>query len=1522
MDLLRTSNAGSVAPVLEWRIEDAEPDQGSVTSRLTKQCVSVFRKAMKKLPKETAMSQETFRRLERSCSSLILWDSGYDVAKGGLDDVLEKSRTLHRSALGHLINISTALADGLPYLINHLKDEELGPYRALSSTAAEAMTSMHEGYQDGSDTDNSDSDSSIPFSSDWDELAEDIWTDVQCLLDLDALIKSPAPDIVQVSRDNQKASVEWKPHVVYTDRIRARFPRADPSLADRLGRANWERFLKGNADREKNEKGGFESSGIDAAGTIADCTEPVSKFHDSGLGTSINTGSAYAETVMSYRREGGQSVQIPPLPKEAKQGKPFECVACGRKLVITDSSAWKKHLYMDLCPWMCHELDCTYGTQPFRNQEGWIQHLGLEHGLYPEWKSFACPICHENTGNGKIAITRHLSNHMEEISLAALPAGIEMDDESDSYSDDTSATSHDGPPPGPSNPSPPLQPAMSAIVSDPPLHSPARPGGEDGHRRAYQSKWDAYQADEKRYKVEKKWDRFPKGSRVYIGNLPWGKATKRDVFDLFHHYGRVAKISFELAYGVVQYHTLEEAQAAVESLQGADLKGRKIHLEFSRNEKKKSKNELATPKSEFFRPEKETKDELVSKDELATHKSVTFELLLTDSPQSRARLPMRVRIYPHDTADAIVKTIRNFYGIYSDPTSSKGIKFEDEQGNTLMARYEDFQNNTVVYVRVIEEPLAKTRIVSAAPAHMDEARRSTRAGYKFDLIVCTNVLAHIGPHTHQQLITEWAEYLNPGGGHMLIPRPDYSDATDVDVQGSVMGPVKSQHGLIEDGTSYSSPNMAGLHLVPIPIAVTLISFAIIATPFIPAVWVWITVTGISQLIRRQEQPWQVAKTIGRWIGLSVILPWVAILILCLMVVAQVLLTPLFLVHQLRDLRETITWFFIHLDLAQRLDSIPTPTPNSTPIDTSSLPPYTFTPLPSTSPTAMRLLTIHPDTPIAPIRGTISTTTLSSSPTYDALSYTRPTTTTSTPTPHNHHNNTLLLLTTPNPPTAPQASTTTWATLPLPPPCAAALRRLRHPTKPRRVWVDAVCVNRADAAEKSRQVAALDEIYCAARRVVVDVGERGEGSDGLLEWVNGLPLGEVVGEGREGSLLGVGAGVGGRENGGGMQRGVGRVFREWVGRVGGEVMQQRADEVMGGLERVARVWRRRGARAWEIAQEQYRVAVLGLAPVERARPPEDLEAVLSAFFERLWFKQLWPLQEVALPELARVRFMCGDKTTTGARIAHLSKLDQGKGWDVGRLSRLAPSTGTHGKQKHSCLLDILLETQHLQCEDPRDKIFAVLNIAKRLDKAAFAPWYSPDYGQTVAQVYATYSSLFIKSHGLGFILALIKSPPNVQGLPSWSTDWTVPWPDQRALVDMESPRLPRTANEKDDGLQFDVGEDGQLVMTLVRPRVVRGFFARDGALTGTMRSIENVRQLRMDEVLVEVHPGLALLLRQKKGKPEHYSFSRVCPHALTREGVEKAVANWRSVVLQESADPLGAGPSPKGYLSLPGVYKIM
>lgn len=137
--------------------------------------------------------------------------------------------------------------------------------------------------------------------------------------------------------------------------------------------------------------------------------------------------------------------------------------------------------------------------------------------------------------------------------------------------------------------------AITSLTAPPyPPQSPAyatdRPQDAD-----YQRQWDQFMADERQYMSEAKWDRFPEGSRLFIGNLSSDKVSKRDVFDLFHRFGRLAQISLKSAYGFVQYHTIDEGHGAMENLQGIEIKGRRIHLEISRVQDKSKKEKNRSP---------------------------------------------------------------------------------------------------------------------------------------------------------------------------------------------------------------------------------------------------------------------------------------------------------------------------------------------------------------------------------------------------------------------------------------------------------------------------------------------------------------------------------------------------------------------------------------------------------------------------------------------------------------------------------------------------------------------------------------------------------------------------------------------------------------------------------------------------------------------------------------------------------------------------------------------------------------
>ncbi|EHK99736.1 putative Uncharacterized RNA-binding protein C3H8.09c [Glarea lozoyensis 74030] len=100
-----------------------------------------------------------------------------------------------------------------------------------------------------------------------------------------------------------------------------------------------------------------------------------------------------------------------------------------------------------------------------------------------------------------------------------------------------------------------------------------------------QAKYDAFLERERKNVTEGLWERFEKDSRLFLGNLPSEKVTKRDLFHVFHKYGDLAQVSIKQAYGFVQFHTAESCRRALQKEQGVEVRGRKIHLEVSKPQK-------------------------------------------------------------------------------------------------------------------------------------------------------------------------------------------------------------------------------------------------------------------------------------------------------------------------------------------------------------------------------------------------------------------------------------------------------------------------------------------------------------------------------------------------------------------------------------------------------------------------------------------------------------------------------------------------------------------------------------------------------------------------------------------------------------------------------------------------------------------------------------------------------------------------------------------------------------------------
>lgn len=291
-----------------------------------------------------------------------------------------------------------------------------------------------------------------------------------------------------------------------------------------------------------------------------------------------------------------------------------------------------------------------------------------------------------------------------------------------------------------------------------------------------------------------------------------------------------------------------------------------------------------------------------------------------------------------------------------------------------------------------------------------------------------------------------------------------------------------------------------------------------------------------------------------------------------------------------------------------------------------------------------------------------------------------------------------------------------------------------------LWIDAICIDQENRAEKSWQVAMMDDLYSKAGSVFVWLGPADHATatstvqtlvslnGDCLQWTNGLPDLETI-----------------------TKRVVSSTARE------------------------------------------------GTLPYWSSGPPEDCdwESVLSLIHNR-WFNRLWTVQEYVLArrvscfighcsidfdDLARALMWFKHRSTFDS-IAH-------KGRDMWfsltsslRLTTLRnllvirqrllnntvePMTGADAKFPYAMRLALQLQTT-----EPRDRIYALLGLASRSSdesKDSFAAHITPDYNKSLCDVYSEATWLTLRSTGS---FRLIESaqhwlpPPDecTEDWPSW------------------------------------------------------------------------------------------------------------------------------------------------------------
>ncbi|ORX98424.1 heterokaryon incompatibility protein-domain-containing protein [Clohesyomyces aquaticus] len=345
---------------------------------------------------------------------------------------------------------------------------------------------------------------------------------------------------------------------------------------------------------------------------------------------------------------------------------------------------------------------------------------------------------------------------------------------------------------------------------------------------------------------------------------------------------------------------------------------------------------------------------------------------------------------------------------------------------------------------------------------------------------------------------------------------------------------------------------------------------------------------------------------------------------------------------------------------------------------------------------------------------------------------------------------------------------------------AALLHIRHRTDPKIWWIDAICINQTDDAEKSWQVQLMRDIFQRAFSATVWLGPATARTDAAMDYLEKL--------GNRGIFMQIAD----NED---------LVLKQWARLMSKPLIHDDEDLTSAGNDDVRPLESQNNPMKNE---EIYLPGVkemfyefIGIHDEKTMIPIQDL----GELFSLPWWSRTWVLQEHA--QARAVVFRCGFKcinhiyiagallvltefqnaliesptfnpaTEAGARVVHWAR-----GHDVQLRPFLVFKIALEKTVPLALLLratcvvtyDELFQWQSVfHATDPRDKIFGLLGLA--LDREDLRKYgLLPDYTLSCQEVYANAMKALVRQGHIS-ILSHVQFPKTMEGLPSWAPDWS-------------------------------------------------------------------------------------------------------------------------------------------------------
>ncbi|KAF6809796.1 heterokaryon incompatibility protein [Colletotrichum sojae] len=470
--------------------------------------------------------------------------------------------------------------------------------------------------------------------------------------------------------------------------------------------------------------------------------------------------------------------------------------------------------------------------------------------------------------------------------------------------------------------------------------------------------------------------------------------------------------------------------------------------------------------------------------------------------------------------------------------------------------------------------------------------------------------------------------------------------------------------------------------------------------------------------------------------------------------------------------------------------IPAASTVSTPQPPEPLPPPDGPVYESLPPNSIRLLKLRPGHVTSPVECELITVSISEAPTYDALSYVWGLDNSPEPISCNGQqmpvrNNLILALRHLRPlpswvahDTWPEShalhsSHNAWK-------CIARNRNELSPDdkfQHNLIWIDSLCINQSDTAEREQQVKLMDRIFSRAETVKVWLGPADTAQVAASGPLNTEPAPTV----RGGALSSVGGGV---LNGvGGLlarERPVYHLLQYGNMPLILSFIAQALRNLEGGENRLA------GLRPpWDLVHRNKAYGLL--------RPSADEWLVLRKFLSSSWFDRVWIVQEIVLARRAVV--IVGDWQLAWTALGRAAAWFEDHGYAMPtnfKLSRtdmkdFLPVTKAaavwrmyEAAEKRWPLLGMLRELRSRNATDARDKLYATYSMAQETEIAGHGLPYmlEPTYAKASGDedpclgVYRGLARFLVIEHGDLSVLSHVEQARVVRNgkWPSWVPDW--------------------------------------------------------------------------------------------------------------------------------------------------------